>query len=432
MSGLADYRATRDYLYSLKSRGSSYGIERMHGFVQALSHPERRLPIIHVAGSNGKGSTCAMLEAIYRANGYRTGLYTSPHLVRQGERVQVNRTILEESEIVRYTARLQPLAAQLGAHDSDRHPSFFEFMTAMAFLRFAEAEVDIVLLETGLGGRLDATNVVDPALAIITSISLDHTELLGDSIEQIAREKAGIIKPGKPVLIGPLLPAAEAVIRSIAAERGSPVYAVTERFPTVAQLPHTNLRGACQRWNAGAALYASEILSPDFPLQAHACADALQAIQWPGRWQTIALNDRTVILDASHNPEGAAVLDENLSQLVADLGCRPIIVAGTLGEDRARSLLEVVSRHAREIHLLAPDQSRATPTQVLASCLPEDNRAPVHQPELKAIFPAVGRCTLGQPGDTIVVTGSLYLIGEVLEQLSCHTPVGQGQLQDNP
>ena len=432
MSGSADYRATRDYLYSLKSRGSSYGIERMRGFVQALGHPERRLPIIHVAGSNGKGSTCAMLEAIYRANGYRTGLYTSPHLVRQGERVQVNRTILEESEIVRYTARLQPLAAQLGAHDSDRHPSFFEFMTAMAFLRFAEAEVDIVLLETGLGGRLDATNVVDPALAIITSISLDHTELLGDSIEQIAREKAGIIKPGKPVLIGPLLPAAEAVIRSIAAERGSPVYAVTERFPTVAQLPHTNLRGACQRWNAGAALYASEILSPDFPLQAHACADALQAIQWPGRWQTIALNDRTVILDASHNPEGAAVLDENLSQLVADLGCRPIIVAGTLGEDRARSLLEVVSRHAREIHLLAPDQSRATPTQVLASCLPEDNRAPVHQPELKAIFPAVGRCTLGQPGDTIVVTGSLYLIGEVLEQLSCHTPVGQGQLQDNP
>jgi dihydrofolate synthase/folylpolyglutamate synthase len=432
MPALGDYNATRDYLYSLKSKGSKYGIDRMRGFVRALGHPERQFPIIHVAGSNGKGSTCSMLEALYRANGYCTGLYSSPHLVRQGERVQVNRTVLDESEIVRYARALQPIAAQLGANDADDHPSFFEFMTAMAFLRFAEAKVDLALLETGLGGRLDATNVVDPELAIITSISLDHTELLGDSIEQIAREKAGIIKCGKPVLISKLPAAAEAVIRGIAAERGSRVYAVTERFCSFEQLPHTNLRGSCQRWNAGVALYASEILSQRFPVQAGPSVDALQSIHWPGRWQTLQLQDRTLILDASHNPEGAAILDENLTQLVADLGHRPIIVAGTLGEDRARSLLEVVSRHAREIHLLAPDQSRATPTAVLASCLPNDNRAPVHHPQLKAIFPAVASCTLGKPGDTIVVTGSLYLIGEVLEQLTCDTPVGQGQLQDSP
>jgi dihydrofolate synthase/folylpolyglutamate synthase len=391
MPALGDYNATRDYLYSLKSKGSKYGIDRMRGFVRALGHPERQFPIIHVAGSNGKGSTCSMLEALYRANGYCTGLYSSPHLVRQGERVQVNRTVLDESEIVRYARALQPIAAQLGA-----------------------------------------TNVVDPELAIITSISLDHTELLGDSIEQIAREKAGIIKCGKPVLISKLPAAAEAVIRGIAAERGSRVYAVTERFCSFEQLPHTNLRGSCQRWNAGVALYASEILSQRFPVQAGPSVDALQSIHWPGRWQTLQLQDRTLILDASHNPEGAAILDENLTQLVADLGHRPIIVAGTLGEDRARSLLEVVSRHAREIHLLAPDQSRATPTAVLASCLPNDNRAPVHHPQLKAIFPAVASCTLGKPGDTIVVTGSLYLIGEVLEQLTCDTPVGQGQLQDSP
>jgi dihydrofolate synthase/folylpolyglutamate synthase len=432
MPGLADYNATRDYLYSLKSRGSKYGIDRMHGFVRAIGHPERRFPIIHVAGSNGKGSTCSMLEALYRANGYRTGLYSSPHLVRQGERVQVNRSVLDEAEIVRYTETLQPIAAQLGADDADDHPSFFEFMTAMAFLRFAEAKVDLALLETGLGGRLDATNVVDPALAIITSISLDHTEFLGDTIEQIAREKGGIIKPGKPVLISKLPPEAEAVIRGIAAERGSQVYAVAERFPTFEQLPHTNLRGSCQRWNAGVAVYASEILGKHFPVQATQTADALQSIQWPGRWQTIPLQNRTLILDASHNPEGSVVLDENLSQLVADCGRKPIIVAGTLGEDRARSLLAVVSRHAREIHLLAPDQSRATPTAALARCLPQDNRAPVFQPQLKTLFPAVDTCTLGAPGDTIVVTGSLYLIGEVLEQLTCKTPAGQGKLQDTP
>ena len=432
MPGLADYNATRDYLYSLKAKGSKYGIDRMHGFVQALGNPERQFPIIHVAGSNGKGSTCSMLEALYRANGYNTGLYSSPHLVRQGERVQVNRSILDEAEIVDYTQTLKPIADRLGANDEDDHPSFFEFMTAMAFLRFAEAKVDIALLETGLGGRLDATNVVEPELAIITSISLDHTEFLGDTIELIASEKAGIIKPGKPALISKLPAEAEAVIRRIAAERGSQVYAVSERFPTFEQLPHTNLRGSCQRWNAGVAVYASEILSERFPLQPEKTADALQSIQWPGRWQTIQLQDRTLILDASHNPEGSVILDENLTQLVADCGRQPIIVAGTLGEFRARSLLQVVSRHAREIHLLAPDQSRATATDVLETCLPENNRAPVIHRQLKEIFPSVGTCALGEPGDTIVVTGSLYLIGEVLEQLTCTTPAGQGKLQDTP
>ena len=160
MSGPADYNATRDYLYSLKSKGAKYGVDRMRLLVDAIGNPERAFPIIHVAGTNGKGSTCSMLEAIYRANGYTTGLYTSPHLVRQGERVQVNREILDEADIVAYTQRLKPIAARIGADDPDDHPSFFEFMTAMALLRFAERKVDLAFLETGLGGRLDATNVV--------------------------------------------------------------------------------------------------------------------------------------------------------------------------------------------------------------------------------------------------------------------------------
>lgn len=432
MSGLADYNATRDYLYSLKHKGAKYGIDRMRLFVDELGHPEHQFPVIHVAGSNGKGSTCSMLEAIYRANGYDTGLYSSPHLVRQGERVQVNRTLLDEADIVSYTRTLKPIAERLGNKHEDDHPSFFEFMTAMAFLRFAEAKVDIAILETGLGGRLDATNVVDPELAIITSISLDHIEQLGDTIEQIASEKAGIIKPGKPVLISKLPPEAEAVIRTIAAERGSRVYTVRERFPEFEQLPQSNLRGSCQRWNAGAAVYASEILSKQFPLQPEKTALALQSIHWPGRWETMQLSDRTLILDASHNPEGAEILDENLSALVASEGRKPIIIAGTLGEFRARSLMAVVSRYARELYLIAPDQSRATPTAILATCLPADHQAPVFHGKLEALFPQVGRCTVGQAGDTIVITGSLYLLGEVLERLTCKVPVQQGKLQDTP
>jgi dihydrofolate synthase/folylpolyglutamate synthase len=432
MSALADYNATRDYLYSLKAKGAKYGIDRMRMLVDALGHPEQAFPIIHVAGTNGKGSTCSMLESIYRANGYKTGLYSSPHLVRQGERVQVNREILDEADIISYTKHLKPIAERIGADDPDDHPSFFEFMTAMAFLRFAEAKVDIAFLETGLGGRLDATNVVDPELTIITSISLDHVEQLGDTIEQITGEKAGIIKPGKPTLIGKLPGKAEAIVRKVARDNGSPLYSVRERFPDFDTLPETNLAGSFQRWNAATAVYAAEILRERFPIDAARTAPALQTINWSGRWETIQLADKTLILDASHNPEGSEMLDENLQKLIGQTQQKPIIVAGTLGEFRARSLMAVVSRHARELHLLAPDQSRATPTEVLETCIPETNTAPIYHRQLEDIFPSVGSCTLGDAGDTIVVTGSLYLIGEVLERLTCETPVQQGKLQDTP
>ena len=432
MSAPADYNATRDYLYSLKHKGAKYGIDRMRLFVDALGHPERAFPIIHVAGTNGKGSTCAMLEAIYRANGYKTGLYSSPHLVRQGERVQVNREILDEADIVAYTKQLKPVAERIGAHDPDNHPSFFEFMTAMALLRFAEAKVDLAFLETGLGGRLDATNVVDPELSIITSVSLDHIEQLGDTIALITNEKAGIIKPGKPVLIGKLPAEAEAIVGQIAKERGCAITSVRERFSEVDRLPETNLAGSFQRWNAATAVCATEILNEHFSIDATRTAAALQGIDWPGRWETIQLAEKTLILDASHNPEGSEMLDENLQKLVEQTGQKPIIVAGTLGEFRARSLMAVVSRRARELHLLAPDQSRATPTDILETCIPKANTAPIYHGQLRELFPKIGVCSLGEPGDTIVVTGSLYLIGEVLERLTCEMPVQQGKLQDTP
>ncbi|MEM7790729.1 MAG: Mur ligase family protein, partial [Verrucomicrobiota bacterium] len=324
------FASTQRYLFALKNRGSKYGIDRMRRFAQALGHPQRKFPSIHVAGTNGKGSVCAMLEALYRENGYRTGLYTSPHLVHLGERVQINREMLIDQAIIDMIQHLKPIAEAISAGDSDEHPSFFEFMTAAAFLRFAESKVDIALIETGLGGRLDATNVLDPELSIITSISLDHTELLGDAIDKIAREKGGIIKPGKPVLIGKLASEAEKAIRQIADERGSEVFSIKERFAKPEELPETNLAGSFQRWNAGVALYASEILSKRFPITTH---DGLQNVDWAGRWQRVEIKDRTLILDATHNPEGAEMLEENLQRLVGEIGKKPVIVAGTLGED---------------------------------------------------------------------------------------------------
>ncbi len=420
---MTPYSDTLDYLYALKNRGSKYGIDRMRLLVEALGHPQKKFPLIHVAGTNGKGSVCAMLEAMYRASGYKTGFFSSPHLVHLGERAQVNREVLSAEAITQYVERLKPVAAELGKEDPDLHPTFFEFIAAMAFLRFAEESVDIACIETGLGGRLDATNVVEPELSIITTISLDHTEMLGDTLTAIAGEKAGIIKSGKPVLMGRLPAEAEMVIRQVAQERGCTLYSLTDRFSDEASLPQTNLAGDFQRWNAALAVYATEILAQGFPIQS---TDALSQVDWAGRWQTLEVSGRKLILDASHNPEGVQALDKNLKELVAEEGRKPIIIAGTLGEDRARSLMAVVARYSNEIHLVVPKQDRATSREFMQCCLPCEATFD----KLESIFPSPGTCSLGQPGDTIIVTGSIYLIGEVLERIQGKDSVDGSGLND--
>ena len=416
---MPDYSDILDYLYALKNKGSKYGIERMHLLVEALGHPEQKFPVIHVAGTNGKGSVCAMLEAIYRDNRYRVGLFSSPHLVHLGERVQVDRQILSKLEIVRYTEQLRTIAVELGKSDPNLYPTFFEFVAAIAFLKFARVSVDIACIETGLGGRLDATNVVDPELSIITTISLDHCDILGDTYAAIAGEKAGIIKPGKPVLIGKLPPEADALVRRVAKKRGCKLYSLVDRFSDEADLPRTNLAGGFQRWNAGLAIYAIEILSKRFPVQS---TTALEQVEWAGRWQTLELDGRKLILDATHNPEGAAALKQNLSSFTE----QPIIIAGTLGEDRAQSLMAVVSQYARELYLVEPKQDRATPTAFLKSCLDRD----AIETDLTTLFPKPGRCAVGKPGETILLTGSIYLIGEAMARIQGARSNEGSRLQD--
>jgi dihydrofolate synthase/folylpolyglutamate synthase len=404
------YAATCDFLYALRNQGSKYGLERMQAFLTRLKNPHERFPLIHVAGTNGKGSVCAMLEALYRDNGYRTGLFTSPHLLHLGERIQVNRQALDETAITEYTDHMRPLAETLAKENPELGPTFFEYMAAMAMLHFAESKVDLACIETGLGGRLDATNVVDPELSIITSIGLDHCDLLGDTLGAIAREKGGIIKPGKPVLFGFLPIEAEAELRAIAKERQSPVYALAERFPDPEALPETNLHGSFQRHNAALALYATEILQERFPITKQT---ALHQVNWQGRWQTIALPDRNLILDATHNAEGATYLTENLQQFKE----KPIIIAGTMGEERGRSLIEAVAPHARELILVEPNQPRATSTQCLRQYLPENYPIPVRDDTVAQLFPSKDCCTAGEPGATVLVTGSIYLIGEILSRI---------------
>jgi dihydrofolate synthase/folylpolyglutamate synthase len=429
VTDLSHYAAVQEYLFGLKAGGLKFGIDRMRLFSAALGSPEAAVPIVHVAGTNGKGSVSAMVEAILRASGRRVGLYTSPHLVRLGERVQVDRHPLSEEEILAYVAELQPIADGLGAAEAADRPSFFEFMTAMAFLQFARKQCDAAVIEVGLGGRLDATNVVDPAVAVITSIGFDHMELLGDTIELIAAEKAGIIKPGRPVVMGRVPAEAERVIRARAAELGSPLVSVREVFgEDIAHYPATNLAGDYQRWNAATALLAVRCLGGS-AASGHA-ESALATVNWPGRWQRISLGHQTIILDASHNPEGVETLDRNLAALRAETGLSPIIAIGALGRARAAALIAVASRHARELRLIVPKQSRACTWEELESLVPRDFAGPVKRETVEGLIPGPGASAIGRAHDPAVITGSIYLLGEVLARLEPERGPGEGRLQD--
>ncbi|MDF3059224.1 MAG: bifunctional folylpolyglutamate synthase/dihydrofolate synthase [Rariglobus sp.] len=426
-----DYAATQDYLFSLKAKGVKFGIDRMRLLVAGLGHPERATPAIHLAGTNGKGSVAAMLEAIFSAAGWRTGLYTSPHLVKLGERVQVARQLLTEAEIVGYTRELLPVAEAVSRGSPDDHPSFFEFMTAMAFLQFARKHCDIAIIETGLGGRLDATNVVTPEVAVITSIGLDHCDMLGDTLEKIAAEKAGIIKPGKPVVIGRLPPEAEAVIRRVAAEQGAPVHSVRAVFgEEIANYPETAFEGDYQRWNAATAVLVARCFDARWKLTEDMVARGLREARWPGRWQRTRIGGRPLILDASHNPEGAVVLEDQLRSLVAKTGRKPVIVTGVLGAARARPLLETISRHAAEIHLVMPQQSRACGFEELETLIPKTFSGRVTRATVAGVFPDENTCTVGGPDDTVIVTGSIYLLGEVMARIEPERGAIENRLQD--
>jgi dihydrofolate synthase/folylpolyglutamate synthase len=434
-SHAADYAAICERLYALKARGVSFGIDRMRDFAAGLGHPERAVPAVHVAGTNGKGSVAAMVCAILRAAGLRTGLYTSPHLVRLGERVQVDGVPLSEAEIAGYVAELEPVAERLGQTAPGEAPSFFEFMTAMAFLQFARRECQAAVIEVGLGGRLDATNIVTPEVCVITSIGLDHCELLGDTVAKIAGEKAGIIKPGVPVVMGRVPPEAEEVIRSVAAKHGAPVISVREVYGEgLANYPASALEGDYQRWNAATATLTARVVATRFGLDEGHIARGLATVSWPGRWQRARLADgRLIVLDASHNPEGAEVLDGLLARLVAETGRRPVVIAGVLGSARARPLLAAVGKHARELHLARPRQDRASTFEVLEALVPAEFFAGggrTMRSTVEILFPHAGVCSAGGPEDVIVVTGSIYLLGEVLARLEPERGENERRLQD--
>src|SRR5437588_258928 len=277
------YAEAIQFLYDLRWFGAKLGLENTLKLATLAGNPHHQLRFIHVAGTNGKGSTCAMLESIYRASGLRVGLFTSPHLVAFGERIQVNRQLIPENEIVRLVAEMPALPA------ATDHPTFFEVITVMALRYFAEQKCDLVIWETGLGGRLDAINIVTPLSSVITNIQYDHQKWLGETLANIAAEKAGIIKPGIPVITGADEPEAIQVIESIARRQNAPLTVVSpseaQRLPLSAiELP---LLGQHQRLNAALAIATVRALSSRISVSDDCIRAGLSRVHWAGRLQLL-------------------------------------------------------------------------------------------------------------------------------------------------
>jgi dihydrofolate synthase/folylpolyglutamate synthase len=398
------YRGAVDFLQSLQTFGAQLGLERALQLAELAGHPEKHLRFIHVAGTNGKGSTCAMLDSIYRVAGWRVGLYTSPHLVSFRERIQVNRSLISEEDVVRLVREAQGWLANFSR---ENHPTFFEAVTIMALRYFAEQKCELVIWETGLGGRLDATNIVTPLASVITNVQFDHEKWLGDTLEKIAAEKAGIIKPKVPVVTAATGTALE-VIRATAEAVHAPVHCVTTAH---AQSMESNLRGAHQRLNAALAVRTMEVVRGPIPYNDSAILRGLSAVPWPGRFQVLARGPQSLVLDGAHNPAGAAALAATLR---AEFSGQPAtLILGVLEDKNWETICRTLAPLCSRIIAVPVNNSRTARPEKIVSVF----RAA--QPDAAvSVAPSIAEAlALTRRDEIVVVTGSLYLIGEVMELL---------------
>ncbi len=408
-------------------QGINLGLHRMITIMRALGNPQDLVPALHVAGTNGKGSVAAMAESILRSAGLETGLYTSPHLVRVEERIRINGRDISPRRFAAAVTRIDETERSLlQRRKLDRPLTFFEFITACAFLHFAEQAVDVAIVEVGLGGALDATNIISPQACVITGISYDHQNILGGSLEQIAREKAGIIKPGVPAISGCRAPAARRVIRQKARRCGAPLFEVDPdcririsrgrsgryvfdlRTPTRTYRDlRLSLAGEHQVRNAALAVVAAESLRPE-GLNLRSVRDGLRHARWPGRLDEYRTRRRT-LLDGAHNPESALALRHFLAGQPRK---RIHMVFGVLRDKDIGQIGACLFPLAEVIHLAPLDNARtASPAEIAARHKRFSPRMRAH-PDSRAALRAAWE---GCPRDgLVVVTGSLYLIGELL------------------
>jgi dihydrofolate synthase / folylpolyglutamate synthase len=409
-------RPAVDFLFGLERFGMKFGLANIETLCEALGHPERSFASIHVAGTNGKGSVTAMVETALRAAGHRSARFTSPHLTRLEERFVIGGEEVSPDALDRSAARIQQTALDLLASGAlESLPTFFECTTAIAFDLFREARVDVAVLEVGLGGRLDSTNIVSPVLTAIVSIDLDHQAQLGTTIASIALEKAGIVKPGVPMVCGPMTAEAMDAIAAVCAERGAPLIATAGDAALASRVTAIplSLAGAHQRANAAVALRLLELLDADasigLPVDADARHAGLSQAVWPGRLETIDRGDCRILLDAAHNPAGARALAEYL-RTFAPGGAT--LVFGAMKDKAVREMLAPLAAVVRRIVCTTAPTPRALSADELARSargLVSDVLT-VADP-FDAVEEACRRDRL------VVVAGSIFLIGPVRERV---------------
>ena len=429
----SEYSDTLAWLYGLEVERMDLKLDRTAAALRAVGAPQQRFPSIHIAGTNGKGSTAAFLHAVLGAAGYRVGLFTSPHLIDFCERIRLGARRISPQEVVDGVAairdRIEPSGIRLTP---------FEMMTVLAFDAFARAEVDVAVVEVGLGGRLDATNVLTPLASVITGIGLDHQQYLGDSLADIAREKGGIIKPRVPVVLGPLDPDSRAILTGIARTSDSPVCIYGRDFRLEDEEPtgdpatsayrgpqfgrlmlRPGLAGRFQARNAALAVACLETVHPTFPVSPAQVRAGVQAVDWPGRLHVVSTHP-LVILDGAHNAQAVNTLLAELTRLAA--GRRLRFLFGAMHDKDWRPMLAAVERVAAEVVVTAVAQPRAEDPETLYAALSGTVPARIVRGAADAFRDVVGRAAAD---DAVVVCGSLFLVGEVLAGVSDAPVPGQ-------
>jgi dihydrofolate synthase/folylpolyglutamate synthase len=436
-----------------------FDLAHMRVLLGALGHPESKLQCVLVAGTNGKGSTAATLAAILQASGMKTGLYTSPHLVRINERIRVNGLSISDDDFALLHDVVGRTAERLVSEgELPWHPSFFEMLTAMAFEHFARTRPDIVVLEVGMGGRLDATNVVDPRLSVITDVALDHQQYLGNTVSEIAREKAGIIRAGGVVVTLPQLPEANDVIGNTILDLGARAVSAVPFVPPVSPgsaefwetaakslttgdpgdsekttrpprsryplsvmgqqiLVESPLIGRHQLRNIALAVASAEELHNQgfAQITARSIEQGIRETHWPGRFQVVPANGDSpeIVLDVAHNPAGAWALRSTLSAAYED---RPVtLVFGVMRDKAVAEVAEILFPVSETVVLTQPNNPRAATPAEIRQAASRVETAILEVPEVPVALAEARRIT--GPGGLVVVTGSIYLVGEMMQVL---------------
>ncbi|MES2995490.1 MAG: folylpolyglutamate synthase/dihydrofolate synthase family protein [Verrucomicrobiota bacterium] len=390
------YRQAIDWLFATQMFGIKLGLDGPRALLKEyLAFPRHGVRVIHVAGTNGKGSTCAMIDSIARASGRRCGLFTSPHLIDYRERVRVCGEEIPEETCAAMLTALRAICERM-----ETHPTFFEISLALAMRWFRERECDLIVLETGMGGRLDATTAVPADVCVLTPIGLDHTEWLGDTLAEIAAEKAGIFVVGKPAVIAPQDPEAMCVLEKHANESRSPLHVIDEPLLGYS----IALPGAHQRWNA--ALAAAALHHAGIRLSADIVRQGLANVDWPGRFEEIRPH---IILDGAHNPQSAQILAKTWRETHGET--RPTLIFSAVSSKDIRGILEFLSPLAARIFICPVDSPRVISSAGLAAALPENSPPATCFENFQTAFAAAADPPASAE-NPILIAGSLFLVGE--------------------